>query len=189
MPWFVLAPFLLAAGLLFTILSLVPRVRRWGIPIPTGILSAAPSFFVALIGLSLAEHLPGLRSIPQNSTMDLIVLAIVAVAGGAAAGFAAYLVASLLPAPLLRAAVFVAAWCSYFVLIVAAEITGGQIGWPRGNGLVGLVLEALLSFIGAFFIATRSEEFRPRNLRLPWGTTFRRRGENSTGSATQPDRA
>jgi hypothetical protein len=186
------ATFLLAAGLVFTILSLIPRARRWAIPIPTGILAAGPSAVLAIalqIPFRGAVHEPA----PESWRLWVIVAAIAGIIGGLIAGLIAWPLAGSLPKVLLRAAVFMAAWCSYLVVLFAAELTGSYFGWPRGDWSIVFVLEALLSFTGAFFIAKRSEDFRPRYFRLPWGTPFNlraraRRGPQEKLNAT-PDRA
>jgi hypothetical protein len=163
------APFLLAAGLVFTVLSVIPRARQWGIPIPTGIIAAGPSFLLALLTEGLLVNWLAPAGTWERWHPWLVLAAIGGIAGGLIAGFLAWVVVQLLPELLLPAAVFIAAWCSYFVVLVAAEIASSHFGFPRGGGLIVLVLEALLSFIGAFLIAKRSEEFRPRKFRLPWG--------------------
>jgi hypothetical protein len=178
------APFLLAAGLVFTILSLISPARRWGIPVPTGILAAAPSLIVALLIVSLLAHWFAPTRDWQGwwAGSWLGIAGAAALLGGVIAGVAALLAACALPALLLRAAVFIAAWCSYFVLVVASEIAGSHLGLPRGNPLETLGLEFLLSFICAFFIAKRSEGFRPREMRLPWDTTIAIRARARRGS-------
>jgi len=197
MPIIFAAPFLLAAGLVFTILSLIPRARRWGIPIPTGILATAPSLIAfLLIGVVVEKFWPGRGDsatdvlsahAPMMIYAQIAVAGSLAILGGVVAGWAARLTASLLPALLLRLAVFVAAWCSYFVMMAAVGVVGtwyglwgGQQNWILGLPAFGI--QALLCFIAAFFMAKRSEDFRPRNLRLPWGSTFKRRNEVLTES-------
>lgn len=182
------APFLLAAGLVFTVLSLIPRARRWAIPIPTGILAAAPCLVLAI---SVEIPLDGAARGPTPNPWHgwLIFAAVAGIAGGLIAGFIAWPFTASLPKVLLRAAVFIAGWCSYLVLLFAAAMTGSYFGWPHRDELIVLILEALLSFIGAYFIAQRSEDFRPRQLRLPWGTAFRKRSEESAESPTEQSRA
>jgi len=176
------APFLVAAGLVFTILSLIPPARRWAIPVPTGIVSAGPSFLLALLTEGLLVHWFGPAGSWDRWHPWLALAAIGGAAGGLIAGFLAWILAQLLPEFLLRAAVFIAAWCSYFVVIVAFEMTSSHFGWFRGQGLIILGLEILLSGIGASFIAKRSEDFRPKPLRLPKGTSFHMRGEKKAES-------
>lgn len=103
--------------------------------------------------------------------------AVTGLVGGILIGAIARFVASILPAILLRLAVFVAGWCSYFVLIAGALFfvhTRGpgvyEVGWPIVT--LTISLELLLSFIGAWFVARKSEEFRPWKFRLPRGTPF-----------------
>ena len=202
MPMFVLAPLLLAAGLVFTVLSLIPRARRWGIPFPTGILALGPCLLAImaveaiLLGLSdrfipragayLHQHLPWAIYAPSVVAVLLVFL------GGIAAGLAARFVASLLPRILLRLAVFVAAWCSYFVVFVTIEIIGNAVAWRKLDWrmewlIAGLV--AMLSGNAAYFMAKRSEDYRPQDLRLSWGTTFRKRSQASAEKATEASRA
>jgi hypothetical protein len=189
---FFAAPFLLAAGFVFTILSVIPRARRWGIPISSRILALVPCWF----GAALAEELlmgSSDRRIVQAETYlfqharwaffhgpDILAVVLVLL-GGIIAALTAQLVASGLPKILLRLAIFVAAWYSYFVVFRAIDVaenafaSHGKIDWRINSLIVGF--GAMLGFIAAFFIAKRSEDFRPRRLQLPWGTTFRRRGQ------------
>jgi hypothetical protein len=53
------APFILLAGIVFTVLSIVPRARRWAIPIATGIIGAGPTSLVGLfVGAVVIHSLP-----------------------------------------------------------------------------------------------------------------------------------
>jgi uncharacterized membrane protein len=187
------APFLLAAGVVFTILSLIPRARRWGLAVPTGILGAAPFFVMAMFTEIALVHWLAAAGAASPMRWLLVVAALVGVAGGVLVGLLALPVAGSLPKVLLRAAVFIAGWCSYVVVLFAAEMTGSYYGWPHGDWLIVLVLETFLSFIAAFFIAKRSEDFRPRDLRLPLGRRFRIRGQEppgvEAGESAEPGRA
>jgi hypothetical protein len=185
------APFLLAAGLVFMILSLIPRARRWGVPVPTGILATAPCLIVALLVVAVLAHWIAPTRNWQGwwAGAWLGIAGVAALLGGVIAGVAARFSACVFPELLLRAAVFVAAWCSYFVLMAAAGVLGSWYGFfgRDQNWIIGLLafgIQALLCFIAAFFIAKRSEDFRPQNIRLPWGTSFRLRGRASVESAS-----
>jgi len=177
------APFILLAGIVFTVLSIVPRARRWAIPIPTGIIGAGPTSLVGLfVGAVVIHSLPG----PGRGPIIAFCCAgaVTGLVGGFLTGAIARFVASILPAILLRLTVFVAGWCSYFVLIAGAlffvHTSGGGLygeGWPIVTMTISL--ELLLSFISAWFIARKSEEFRSLNFRLPRGTPFIARAKES----------
>ena len=168
----IVAPFLLAAGLVFTLLSVFPPWRRWAIPIPTGITAAGPCLIVALILVGVLARLVA-PSHPWGGLFADVYLGLAAfgaVVGGVLAGISARFAASLLPFLLLRLTVFVAAWCSYFVLTcaagfllnLAAPLRAG--GWIAG--LVIVVINFTLSFIGAWFTGRSSESFRPARTRM-----------------------
>jgi hypothetical protein len=183
------APFIFLAGFVFTVLSLIPRARRWAIPIPTGILAAGPFSSLAIfIGLLVVQS----SGAAASSRYPLIAFytgaAISGLLGGFFTGTITRFVVSVLPAILLRLAVLVAAWCSYSVLIASALFVLAAKGYSRVGGPVVAItisLELLLSFIGAWFVARRWEEFRSSRYRLPRGTRFRDRGNtpDNTGSA------
>jgi hypothetical protein len=177
------APFILAAGIAFTVLSGVPRARRWAIPIPAGIIGAGPTSLVGLFFGAIAIH-----SLPRPGRGPIIAFwcagAVTGLVGGVFIGTIARFVASILPAILLRAAVFLAGWCSYFVLIAVAlffVLTGGGSlycgGWPIAT--MAISLEVLLSFTGAWFVTRKAEQFRPWKFRLPRGTPFIARAKES----------
>jgi len=112
------APFILAAGIVFTVLSVIPRLRRWAIPIATGILGARPSSLPGLFVGALVFH----TSEPVPTGHGWLVAFVCAGAftglvGGVVIGAIAQVVASFLPLALLRVAVLIAAWCSDFVLL------------------------------------------------------------------------
>ena len=186
------APFILAAGVVFTVLSLIPRTRRLALPIPAGILCSGPfSWFGIFLVLSAT---PFLEPEPARHSLAAFLgaAAVTGVAGGFFTWVLARFVASILLAALLRVAVFIAGLCSYFVLIAGSLLfvqTRGAGSPGEGWAIIvmTLSLELLLSFIGAWFVAQRSEEFRPARFRLPRGTPFRDRGKKSdeTGSETE----
>jgi hypothetical protein len=112
------APFILAAGIVFTVLSVIPRLRRWAIPIATGILGARPSSLPGLFVGALVFH----TSEPVPTGHGWLVAFVCAGAftglvGGVVIGAIAQVVASFLPLVLLGVAVLIAAWCSDFVLL------------------------------------------------------------------------
>src|SRR5579872_4488591 len=102
------APFILVAGIAFTLLSLVPKARRWAIPIPTGVLGAGPT---SLVGLWLGVMVIQSFQSPSPNRTPMIAFwcagAITGAVGGLLTGVLARFVASVLPAVLLRVAVFV----------------------------------------------------------------------------------
>jgi hypothetical protein len=91
------APFLLAAGFLFTALSLIPRARRIGIPIPTGIVSAGPAFLPALLTEGLLVHWFSSAGTWQRWHPWLALAAVGGVGGGLIAGFLAWILTQVLP--------------------------------------------------------------------------------------------
>ena len=99
------APFILAAGVVFTVLSLIPRARRLALPIPAGILCSGPfSWFGMFLVLSTTPFFE-----PEPSRYSLVALfgagAVTGLVGGFFTGVLARFVASILPAILLRVAV------------------------------------------------------------------------------------
>ncbi|MGB7356450.1 MAG: hypothetical protein WBD06_22295 [Acidobacteriaceae bacterium] len=176
------APFLFAAALAFTILAAIPPWRRWAIPIPTGIIAAAPCLF-AVMGAELwVVHLLGRDTGPSPGRKVLLAGLAVAIVGGilggSVAGVVARLLTGILPRLVLRSAIVLAAWCSYFVLFVVLNIAA-TARWrlPDNNALP--FAEAALALIGAWFTATNPEPFRSPHFRLPVGIGFRHRGRQS----------
>jgi hypothetical protein len=156
------APLILAAGIVFTVLSLIPRARRWAIPIPCGILgSGAFACLAIFVGIVVTQFIES----PTPTRYPLLAFywaaAISGLAGGVAVGAAARWVAAILPAVLLRLAVFFAAWCSYFVLMAGLLIfVNARFSGPIvRSSITAIGLELLLSLTGAWFIARRSEGF------------------------------
>ena len=179
------APFILAAGFAFTILSLIPRARRWAIPIPTGIIAAGPSLLVVIIveGLIVSAFLNYDWAPAWGVVLFWSLGGIGGAIGGVLSAVLASFVANVLPRPLLRLAVVMAGWCSYFVMLLALVFvmdqqfslySGPSRGWSEA---LGLGLELLLSLIGAILVARNAEQFRARRMRLPYGAPFRKRGQ------------
>jgi hypothetical protein len=174
------APFLLAAALAFTILAAVPRWRRWAIPIPTGILASAPCLFAGMGGVLLINHLLGYDTGPEPKIL-LVCLSIgipAGILGGAAAGIVARLLTGILPRLVLRTAIVIAAWCSYFVLLVVLDIAA-TARWRLPDSMALPIVEAVLALIGAWLIARNPEPFRSSRFRLPIGIGFRHRGRET----------
>jgi hypothetical protein len=129
------APFILAAGIVFTVLSVIPRLRRWAIPIATGILGARPSSLPGLFVGALVFH----TSEPVPTGHGWLVAFVCAGAftglvGGVVIGAIAQVVASFLPLVLLGVAVLIAAWCSDFVLLAghrSASQTPKRLETPK----------------------------------------------------------
>jgi hypothetical protein len=84
---------------------------------------------------------------------------------------------------------FFAAWCSYFVLMAGLLIfVNARFSGPIvRSSITAIGLELLLSLTGAWFIARRSEGFRHRRLRLPFGAPFRFRGRRGATGSTSSD--
>jgi hypothetical protein len=178
------APFLLAAGLAFTILSLIPRARQWAIPIPTGIIAAGPSLLIVIIieGLIVSGFLKYDWAPGWGVVLFWSLGGIGGAIGGVLSAMLASFVANVLPAVLLRVAVVLAAWCSYSAMLVTVLFVFGlwsginnHFAYLSSEGLA-LLLELLLSFIGAVFVAQNAEQFRSKRIHLPCGMPFRRRG-------------
>jgi hypothetical protein len=171
------APFLLAAALAFTFLAAVPRWRRWAIPIPSGILASAPCLFAGMGGVLLINHLLGYDAGPEPKIL-LVCLSIgipAGIIGGVAAGVVARLLTGILPSPVLRSAIVVAAWCSYFVLLVVLNIAA-TARWRLPDSRTLWIVEAVLALVGAWLTAGNPEPFRSPRFRLPVGIGFRHRG-------------
>jgi hypothetical protein len=187
------APFILLAGIVFTVLSVIPRARRWALPIPCGILGAGVFACLAMFaGIVVTQ----LTQSPTPTRYPLLAFywaaAISGLAGGVATGAAARWVAALLPDVLLRLAVFFAAWCSYFVLMAGLLFSvnvraSGPVVRSAIAGGIAIGVELVLSFIGAWFIAQRAEDFRYRRLRLPFGAPFRDRVRTGGGGSAGSD--
>jgi hypothetical protein len=180
------APFLLAAGLVFTVLSLIPPARRWGIPIPTGILATGPGFIVGVIVIGLSREL--LKFSTDSFRLIILGAAPLAIICGLVTGVVARLIASLLSPFLLRASVLLAAFCSYFVVVVSTEIaihvwlSHSTPSHSAERGMFMFCAALLISSLGAWFIGKASEDFRPRYLRLPWGAPYYLRARAQRGS-------
>ncbi len=179
------APFVLAAALVFTILSLIPRARRWAIPIPAGIIAAGPSLLVVFIVEALTIHFFDHTAWPGRWASILYVSSGIlgGIVGGVGVAVLASFVANVLPRPLLRLAVVLTGWCSYFVMLLTLAFvmdqqfslySGPFRGWSEA---LALGLELLLSLTGAILVAQNAEQFRTRRMRLPYGAPFRRRGQ------------
>jgi hypothetical protein len=174
------APFLLAAALAFAIPAAVPPWRRWAIPIPTGIIASNPCLFMIIGGELLIAHFVGYDTATRPAPVRTILIACLSIAilggivGGVAAGFVARLLTAILPRVLLRIAILIAAWCSYFILLMALDIAA-TARWrlPDNNALP--FAEVALALIGAWFTARNPEPFRSSRVRLPVGTRFRYR--------------
>ena len=185
------APFLLAARLTFTVLSLTPGARRWAIPIPSGIIATGPCVIAALLAVSISlQHVaPKVTWAGRVAYTGVGIALAIAVIGGVVIGGVARMAASLLPTLLLRTAVFVAAWCSYFVLVVGINFLSNLVWWHDRAGTAVLVavlgLDVILSLIAAFFIAKRSEQFRPKRIHLPKGRTFHGRTPSGAEALTE----
>jgi hypothetical protein len=161
------APFLLLAAIVFSVLSVVPRARRWAIPIPTGILGAGAFALVGFGAVAFWINLPGPRPMGRGSLIPFFTAgALSGLLGGVLTWFLARWVASILSAILLRVAVFAAGWCSYFVVLAAILLWGDYRFQPKDTYL-GFGIEVLLAFVGAWLISKRSGEFRPRRRAEP----------------------
>jgi hypothetical protein len=172
-------PFVIAAALVFTILSLIPRERRWAIPAATGILCAEPCLMVALVGAPFVLKFLGLRRLNPTELFYLGILfaAIGGIAGGLLAGLLARYIVQLLPKLFLRIAVVLAGWCSYFVVIYTLNFVVDR-DFTENLAVFSTVaaLESVLALIAAWLIAKDSERFRGRRIRLQYGMPFRKRG-------------
>jgi hypothetical protein len=155
------APFVLLAGLVFTVLSLVPKARRWAIPIPTGILGAGPSALLGLGAVAFWMTHPA-RPMGRSALIPFVCCgASTGLLGGVITWVLARWAASILPALLLRGAVLVAAWCSYFV-VLAALLLWGEYRFELKDASLWFGADAVLALIGAWFLSLRAEQFRPR---------------------------
>jgi hypothetical protein len=161
------ALFLLLAAIVFSVLSMVPRARGWAIPIPTGILGAGAFALVGFGAVAFWINHPGPRPMTRNFLVPFFTAgALTGLLGGALTWVVARWVASILSAILLRVTVFAAGWCSYFV-VLAALLLWGDYRFQLKDTYLGFGIEVLLAFIAAWFISTRSGEFRPRRRVAP----------------------
>lgn len=174
------APFLLAAALAFAILAAVPRWRRWAIPIPTGIIISNPCLFMIIGGELLIAHFVGYDAATRPAPVRTILIACLSIAilggivGGVAAGLVARLLTAILPRILLQIAILIAAWCSYFILLIALDIAA-TARWRLQDSSALPIAEAVLALVGAWLTARHPEPFRSSRIRLPVGTRFRYR--------------
>jgi hypothetical protein len=100
------APFLLLAALVFSVLSVVPRARRWAIPIPTGILGAGAFALVGFGAVAFWINLSGPRPMGRGFLIPFFTAgALSGLLGGVLTWFIARWVASILSAILLRGGV------------------------------------------------------------------------------------
>jgi hypothetical protein len=172
-------PFTIAAGLVFTILSPIPRARRWAIPSAAGILGAEPCFMVALVGAPFLLKFLGLRRLDPAELfyLGISLAAIGGITGGFLAGTLARYFASLLPMLFLRIAVVLAGWCSYFVVICTLNFAvDREFKQNTRVFFAGTAAEGLFTLIAACLLARYSEQFRAKKIRLPYGMPFRKRG-------------
>ncbi|HEY1502300.1 MAG TPA: hypothetical protein VGF88_22175 [Acidobacteriaceae bacterium] len=177
------APFILLAGIAFVVLSLVPRARPWAIPIPAGVLGAGPTALVGLfVGAVLIHSLPG----PGHGPVIAFCCAgaLTGLVGGFLMGAISRFVISILSVFLLRLTVFVAGWCSFFVIPAGALLWLNRTG-PLPGSIIILLLEILLSLIGAWLMAQKSQQFRLERIRVPYGAPFRRRKGDTTTAHTR----
>ncbi|MGA7522753.1 MAG: hypothetical protein WBW84_09725 [Acidobacteriaceae bacterium] len=175
------APFLLAAALAFTILAAVPRWRRWAIPIPTGIIASGPCLLaIAIIEILAVRAISGNAWPGRWANILYIVSSVVGgIFGGVAAGIVTRLLTCVLPRPLLRAALTVAAWCSYFVLFTALDIAATAY-WHLHSGPASWIVGASLTFIGAWLVASNPESFRSSSFRWPIGSRLQSRASRGS---------
>ncbi len=157
------APFLIAAGLLFILLSSVPRLRRWAITWPTAVIAFGPgsltlAILVGLIWTRVLKH----RDFATWGAGALYVLG-----GITAALIAGLLVRAITPflgTPLRRLVVAGAAFFSYFVTLSALQIV---TIWKWNLGLPILVwwiaaLVACVSLVPSWLLSRRVADFFPR---------------------------
>ncbi len=160
------APFLFLAGVVFLVLSLVPRARRWAIPIPMGILGAGAFALVGFGAVAFWISRPPLRPMGHGFLVPFICAgAVTGLLGGILTWALARWVASRLSAILLRAAVFIVAWCSYSVMLAALLIWADYRFGLKDTGALGWSVELVLALIGAWLLSGRAEQFRPRRVR------------------------
>lgn len=182
------APFVIAAGLVFTIVSLIPGARRWAIPAAAGIVGAEPCFMASLVGMPFLLRFLGLRRLDPAELFYLAVslAAIGGIVGGLLAAILARYTAGRLPMLFLRMAVLLAGWCSYFVVIDTLNFVVDR-EFTANTHLVYAVtaVEALLALVAAWMIARYSEQFRAKRMRLPYGMPFRKRSSRDFTSAGQ----
>jgi len=155
------APFVLLAAIVFIVLSLTPRAGRWAISIPAGILGFGAS---ALLGLGAVAFWVTHPARPMGRgflTPFLFCGAFTGLLGGVVTWVIARWAASMLPALALRIAVFVAAWCSYFV-VLAGLLVWGEYRFELKDASLWFGADAVLALIAAWFISGSPEQFRPR---------------------------
>jgi hypothetical protein len=172
------APFAIAAGLGFTILSAIPLARRWAIPGATGILGAEPCFMVALVGAPFLLKFVGLRSLDPTELFysGISIAAVGGIAGGLLIGILARYIVGVLPMLFLRMAVVLAGWCSYFAVLDTLNFAVDR-DFTGNTRVVYAVMaaEGLFALIAACLMARYSEQFRAKKIRLPYGMPFRKR--------------
>ena len=161
------APFVLLAAIAFIVLSLVPKARGWAIPIPAGILGFGVS---ALLGLGAVAFWVTHPARPMGRGFLIPFMCcggFTGLVGGGLTWVVARWAASIFPALLLRIAVFVAAWCSYFV-VLAALLLWGEYRFELKDASLWLGADAALALAGAWFVSLRAGQFRPRRTRAAW---------------------
>jgi hypothetical protein len=156
------APFLLLAAIVFSVLSVVPRARGWAIPIPAGILGAGAFALVGFGAVAFWVNRSGPRPMGRGFLIPFFLCgALTGLLGGVLTWVIARWVASILSAILLRAAVFAAGWCSYFVVLGALVLWAAYRFQLKSTGL-GFSAGALLTCIAAWLVSGRFRQFRPR---------------------------
>jgi hypothetical protein len=155
------APFLLTAGIAFIVLSSVPRLRRWAITVPTGVVAFGPGALAAfLVAALIADKVLGYHGAANWTFAVFYVLG-----GIAAAIVAAFLARHAMPFlgnPLRRAAIAIAAFCSYYVVLLGIRIASASI-FPKLEPLGWLIPATIgiISAAAAWLLARQVHEFFP----------------------------
>lgn len=165
------APFLLAAALLFTTLSLIPSLRRFSVTVPTGIIASGPGSIAGLSTTGFAYRWIGSSPHPASSgAVDLSIDILSFAVGGILLAIVAALVMrrilTVTPLWLIRLVVFSGALCSYFVLLLAASAYSAilvphlQIHREWLGSPLEFACLLLLSVAGAIVMSAHPERFR-----------------------------
>jgi hypothetical protein len=160
------APFLLLAAILFTVLSLIPRLRRFAISVPTGAVAAGPGALIAYILFVLIRSKLWGNDFPADR-WDAVAFVVGALVSAILAGLVTQMLLYFLPTFLLRIIVFSGAACSYFVLLIGSTIgihawvnRGMDTGHSATRGMLMFWSGLILSCGGAWFISRYAGQFR-----------------------------
>ncbi len=157
------APFVITAGLLFILLSSVPRLRRWAITAATATIAFGPGSLIAYAIFALVMY----KVFNQSGPVNWIYAVLYGLGGLVAAVVAAKLVRSIeafISTPGRYFIVGSGAFCSYFVVLFAIRIALSSLHLGLHSDAAGwwmFTLITCLSGVAAWFLCKHVQDFFP----------------------------